>query len=208
MVPLRNFPGSCGCIPLPDVRRRRRLLVHEVTFTVTDGYQTINKINATVIITEHSDTVDYDGLLHTVHGYDVEISTPLYTTADFTFNGDSTVSGTNAGTYPMSLNSTDFTNTNNNFAEVTFNIVDGQLVIDKINATVTITGHHTASVYDATEHSVSGYDVVIVNPLYTVSDFTFTPADTAVLIGGVISAKRTFPTYHPSPDSCFVGLCS
>ncbi|MBP5664610.1 MAG: fibrobacter succinogenes major paralogous domain-containing protein, partial [Bacteroidales bacterium] len=162
-----------------------------VTFNIVNGQLVINKIDATVTITEHSDTVDYNGQPHTVSGYDVEISTPLYTTNDFTFSGDSTVSGTNVGTYPMSLVPGNFANMNSNFDQVTFNVTDGQLVINKINVTVTITGHHSASVYDATEHSVSGYDVEIVNPLYTASDFTFTPADTAVLINGVISAKRT-----------------
>ncbi len=153
-----------------------------VTFEVTDGYQTITPIDVTVTITEHSDEVDYDGEEHTVSGYDVEISNPLYTEADFTFGGNDSVSGTDAGSYDMELTSDDFTNTNDNFGTVTFVIVDGQLVINPIDVTVTITGHNNTTDYDGEEHSVSDYDVEISNPLYTEADFTF---------GGTAEAART-----------------
>ena len=113
----------------------------KVTFNVTDGYQTIDPINVTVTITEHSDKVDYDGEEHTVTGYDVAIDNKLYTEEDFEFSGTDSVSGTNAGSYDMELTPEDFENTNENFATVTFVIVDGQLVIDPIDVTVTITEH-------------------------------------------------------------------
>ena len=146
----------------------------KVTFNVTDGYQTINKINATVTITGHSDEVDYDGEEHTVTGYDVEISNDLYTEADFTFSGTNSVSGTDAGSYDMELTADDFTNTNENFETVTFVIVDGQLVIDPIDVTVTITEHSDEVDYDGEEHTVTGYDVTsISNDLYTEADFAF-----------------------------------
>ena len=145
----------------------------DVTFSVTDGYQTITAINVVVTITEHSDKVDYDGQSHTVTGYDVSISDPLYKEADFTFSGTASVSGTNAGSYDMELKPEDFTNTNSNFANVTFVIVDGQLVIDPIDITVTITEHGDEVDYDGQSHTVTGYDVSISNPLYKEADFTF-----------------------------------
>ena len=145
----------------------------DVTFKVTDGYQTINKIGVTVTITENGDEVDYDGEKHTVSGYDVSISNKLYKESDFTFSGTDSVSGTNAGTYDMELKPEDFTNTNNNFANVTFTIVDGQLVIKPVDVTVTITEHSDEVDYDGKQHTVTGYDVEISNPLYTEDDFTF-----------------------------------
>ena len=144
-----------------------------VTFEVTDGYQTIEPIDVTVTITEHGDEVDYDGEEHTVEGYDVEISNALYTEGDFTFSGNASVSGTAAGSYDMELSADDFENTNDNFANVTFEIVDGQLVINPIGVTVTITEHSDEVDYDGEEHTVTGYDVEISDPLYTERDFTF-----------------------------------
>ena len=58
-----------------------------VTFNVTDGWQKIDPIDATVTITGHHNTTDYDGAAHSVSGYDVEISEPLYKESDFTFSG-------------------------------------------------------------------------------------------------------------------------
>ena len=163
-----------------------------VTFEVTDGYQTIKAIDVTVTITEHSDEVDYDGEKHTVTGYDFSADSNLYKATDFTFSGTDSVSGTDAGKYDMELKPEDFTNTNNNFANVTFTIVDGQLVIKPIDVTVSITGHYNSTTYDENEHSVVGYDVEISNDLYKESDFTFTPAEDADLTeDGEIRAART-----------------
>ena len=118
----------------------------KVTFNVTDGYQTIKPINATVTITENSGSEKYDGTEKTVTGYTVSISNPLYTEADFTFNGDATIKGTNAGTYNMELKPEDFTNISKNFTKVTFKIVDGTLEIAK--RTVTLTSADDEKVYD------------------------------------------------------------
>ena len=68
-----------------------------VTFNVTDGHLTIKPIeNVIVTITEHTDTVMYDGHSHTVTGYDVTTSNALYTVADFTTSyttADTTMTG-------------------------------------------------------------------------------------------------------------------
>ena len=58
--------------------------------------------------------------------------------------------------------STDFTNTNPNFTNVTFEIVDGQLVINPISVIVTITEHSDAVDYDGDLHTVTGYDVSVI----------------------------------------------
>ena len=153
-----------------------------VTFNVTDGYQTINPIDVTVTITGHHETYPYDGTEHTVTGYDFEADTDLYTEADFTFSGTAEATRTNEGTTNMGLAQSQFTNTNNNFKTVTFNVTDGYVTIEKVDVVVTITGHNNTTDYDGEEHTVTGYDVEISNPLYTEADFTFS---------GKAEAKRT-----------------
>ena len=103
----------------------------------------------TVTITENSGSEKYDGSEKTVTGYTVtSISNELYTEADFTFSGDATVKGTDAGSYDMELKPEDFTNTNTNFTNVEFVIVDGKLEIAK--RTVTLTSATDSKVYDGT----------------------------------------------------------
>ena len=173
-----------------------------VTFNVTDGYQTINPIDVTVTITGHNNTADYDGTAHTVTGYNVSISNPLYTVNDFSFTGsvsDSTATRTNVvesgdtdGKTDMGLTNTMFTNTNTNFNQVTFNVTDGYQKIDPIDVTVTIVGANSTLPYDGNEHNVSGYTAMANTALYDVEhDFIFTPAADAVYVNGVIAAKRT-----------------
>ena len=100
----------------------------------------------TVTITENSGTEKYDGTEKTVTGYTVSISNPLYKESDFTFSGNAEAKGTDAGKYDMELKASDFTNNNTNFAEVKFVIVDGQLVIEKRN--VTLTSASASKTYD------------------------------------------------------------
>ena len=152
-----------------------------VTFNVTDGFQTIEPIDVTVNITGHNNTADYDGEEHVISGYDAEISDPLYKEADFSFSGTAEAKRTDAGTANMGMKPADFVNNNANFRTVTFNVTDGFQTIEPIDVTVIITGHNHADEFDGQEHSVSGYDVTIENPLYKEADFIFS---------GSASAKR------------------
>lgn len=106
---------------------------NEADYLVTPKYGklivTADTNEVVVTITEHSDSVEYDGNEKTVSGYDVSISNELYKDTDFSFGGDATAKGVNVGTYDMELKSSDFTNNNQNFSKVTFVIVDGQLTI-------------------------------------------------------------------------------
>ena len=122
-------------------------------YTITPEYGKLKVKPVTdeviVTITEHSGTEKYDGTEKTVTGYDVtSISSPLYTTSDFTFSGDATIKGTDADTYEMKLVPGDFTNTNKNFTNVTFVIVDGTLVITP--RVLTITSGSDKKEYDGT----------------------------------------------------------
>ena len=171
-----------------------------VTFTVIDGYQTITAVTDVVVtITGHSNTLDYDGTAHTVSGYDVEISNPLYKLTDFTFSGTAEAARTDAGTTNMGLNAAQFTNTNTDFTTVTFNVTDGYQTINPITATVTIKGHSNIAFYDGTEHSVTGYDVTFSNDLYKQTDFTFS---------GTASAAQTYKgtTYMGLSEGQFANI--
>ena len=96
-----------------------------------DGLLTIMPIGSIVVtITGNTETVTYDGDEHTATGYTFTTKNPLYTEKDFTFTGDATAKGTDAGSYLMHLDASQFQNTNKNFKSVTFIVEqDGQLTI-------------------------------------------------------------------------------
>ena len=105
-----------------------------VTFNVTDGKLIIApKTGVVVTITENSNEVVYNTEEQSVNGYTVSISDELgiYTEDDFNFSGSAVAAGTTVGTYPMELSADNFSNTNANYADVQFEIVDGALTITK-----------------------------------------------------------------------------
>lgn len=119
--------------------------------TLTPGKLEITPVTAEVVvtITENSGSAKYDGTEKNVTGYDVtSISNPLYKESDFTFSGDATIKGTDAGTYNMNLAPENFTNINGNFKNVLFVIYDGTLVISP--RTLTITSGSDSKEYDGT----------------------------------------------------------
>ena len=96
----------------------------ELKVTAEDG-------EVVVTITGHKETFKYDGNEKSVDGYDVSITQgSTYTTEDFTFNGNAEVKETAAGTYPMGLQVSDFSNNNANYSTVTFVVNDGSLTIN------------------------------------------------------------------------------
>ena len=108
--------------------------------TLTPGKLEITPVTAEVVvtITENDGSAKYDGTEKTVTGYEVtSISDPLYKESYFTFSGDATIKGTDAGTYDMNLAPENFTNINGNFKNVRFVIYDGTLVISPRTLTIT-----------------------------------------------------------------------
>ena len=97
------------------------------TFTITPN------TNVKVSITGNSNTVTYNTEEQSISGYtvDIEDATGVYTENNFSFSGSAAASGTIAGTYSMGLSADDFSNTNDNFAEVQFVVADGVLTISK-----------------------------------------------------------------------------
>ena len=129
-----------------------------------------------VTITENSDTVAYDGKEHTVTGYkSMTADNPLYDVAASVQETPTeawTAKGTNVGEYPVGIESKDFKNTNANFSNVEFVVVDGKLEITPNTAkvTVTITENSGSVKYDGNEHTVTGYKSMTAdNPLYDVA---------------------------------------
>ncbi|MCR5272619.1 MAG: InlB B-repeat-containing protein [Lachnospiraceae bacterium] len=121
----------------------------DYSVTKIEGTLTVSEKDGVVVtITENSGTFTYNGEAQSVSGYTVSTSDDSYSTSDFTFNGNDVVEGTVAGTYEMQLVASDFENTNANFKDVQFVIVDGSLVINPIEAKITIKAGTGTKVYD------------------------------------------------------------
>lgn len=122
------------------------------SITKNEGKLSITPVTdeVTVTIKGNSKTTPYNGTVQSVGGYTVEsISNTLYTSTDFTLNGQAMATGKDAATYPMNLSATQFVNNNTNFSNVKFEIAeDGQLVINP--RAVTLTSETTSKDYDGT----------------------------------------------------------
>ncbi|WP_448918405.1 InlB B-repeat-containing protein [Holdemanella biformis] len=169
----------------------------ELKVTAQDG-------EVVVTITGHSDSVEYDGNEKSVSGYDVSITEgSKYTTSDFTFNGTAEAKGTEAGTYSMGLNADQFTNTNDNYTQVTFIVNDGILTItpksinpdDEKNG-ITVTDPEN-SIYDGNEH-INGLTVTdskLNTTLVENTDYTLTYSGDLINVGTVTITIKGIGNY-------------
>ena len=163
-----------------------------------------------VTITGHSDSVEYDGNEKTVSGYDVTITEgSKYTTDDFTFNGTAEAKGTEAGTYPMNLAADQFTNTNDNYTQVTFIVNDGTLTINPKSITpdgpdtpkeektgITVTDPEN-SIYDGNEH-INGLTVTdskLNTTLVENTDYSLTYSGDLINVGTVTITIKGIGNY-------------
>ena len=108
-------------------------LASNYEITTVNGTLTVEavKTEVKVEITGHTDTVTYDGQVHSVSGYDVtNISNKLYSDTAISFTGTAVVSRIVAGTSYMGLTAAQFSNTSANFTNVTFVVHDGWLKVD------------------------------------------------------------------------------
>ena len=149
-----------------------------VTFKVVDDVLKINPVADEVIVTvtENGATVTYDGTEHSVKGYkSMTANNELYdvtTSVKATETAAWTAKGTDAGEYPVGIAAGDFENTNKNFTNVTFKVVDDVLKINPVTdeVIVTVTENGATVTYDGTEHSVKGYKSMTAdNALYDVT---------------------------------------
>ena len=175
----------------------------ELKVTAQDG-------EVVVTITGRSDTVEYDGNEKSVSGYDVSITEgSKYTTDDFTFNGTAEAKGTEAGTYSMGLNADQFTNTNDNYTQVTFIVNDGTLTINPKSITpdgpdtpkeektgITVTDPEN-SIYDGNEH-INGLTVTdskLNTTLVEGTDYTLTYIGDLINVGTVTITIKGIGNY-------------
>ena len=175
----------------------------ELKVTAQDG-------EVVVTITGHSDTVDYDGNEKSVSGYEVTITEgSKYTTDDFIFNGTAEAKGTEAGTYPMNLAADQFTNTNDNYTQVTFIVNDGTLTINPKSITpdgpdtpkeektgITVTDPED-SIYDGNEH-INGLTVTdskLNTTLVENTDYSLTYSGDLINVGTVTITIKGIGNY-------------
>ena len=174
----RTEPGSSATQPHGAVIRRGNAQGTGVNdyyaITYVNGTLTIVPRDIVVTVTGRSADMTYDGHAHEVTGYDVKISNPLYTEADFRFNGTASVSGTDAGSYSMNLSADDFVNLNDSFPNVKFVVENGRLTIHPAEIQIAVTGRIATEVYDGTEKAVTKYKAVSDSPLYSADKLAFT----------------------------------
>lgn len=174
-----DFTGS-----QTDVGESENLFTFEVnegtkkenyTFEVAIGTLKVNPVTdkVTVTVTEKSDTVTYDGMPHTVSGYaSMTADNPLYDVENDvqeTPNAAWAANGTDAGEYPLGIEAGDFKNTNKNFTNVEFVVVDGALKIDP--APVTLQAPIASKTYDGTPLKAEDYGHSFVEGLDFADDF-------------------------------------
>ena len=106
----------------------------------------------TVTVTGNNGSVLYDGNEHSVTGYTTAIDNQLYTVSDFTFTGEAIAKGTDADSYQMGLNKSQFANSSANFTNVEFDVNDGALTVTP--RPVTITAKSANFTYDGQTHTL------------------------------------------------------
>ncbi|MCR4667883.1 MAG: hypothetical protein K5774_00735, partial [Clostridia bacterium] len=139
---------------------------------VNDGTLKILPADLSVTISGNTLSTVYNGSAQSVSGYSMSSDRSDYTYSDFIFSGDASAGRTTAGTTYMGLSPGQFTNKNDNF-NVTFDVTDGYIRINRANVNVSITGSSETSVYDGEPHSVSGYSTSTDNSNYTEDLFSF-----------------------------------
>ena len=141
---------------------------------VVDGYVTITPFTDKVVvtITENSGTVTYDGGDHIVSGYEsMTADNPLYDEDSVEENPTVmwAAKGTNVGEYPVGIVAGDFKNTNANFTNVEFVVVDGALEITP--APVTLQAPIASKTYDGEPLKAEDYVHSYVEGVNFADDF-------------------------------------
>ena len=127
----------------------------------------------TVTITEKSGTATYDGKEHIVSGYEsITADNPLYDTEDSVEENPTVMwaaKGTDVGEYPVGIVAGDFKNTNANFTNVEFVVVDGALEITP--APVTLQAPIASKTYDGEPLKAEDYVHSYVEGVNFADDF-------------------------------------
>ena len=144
------------------------------TITPTEGKLEVTPFTdkVTVTITEKSGTATYDGKEHIVSGYEsMTADNPLYDEDSVEENPTVmwAAKGTNVGEYPVGIVAGDFKNTNANFTNVEFVVVDGKLEITP--AQVTLQAPIASKSYDGTPLEATQFGLSYLEGLDFADDF-------------------------------------
>ena len=144
------------------------------TITPTEGKLEVTPFTdkVTVTITEKSGTATYDGKEHIVSGYEsMTADNPLYDEDSVEENPTVmwAAKGTNVGEYPVGIVAGDFKNTNANFTNVEFVVVDGALEITP--APVTLQAPIASKTYDGEPLKAEDYVHSYVEGVNFADDF-------------------------------------
>ena len=144
------------------------------TIEKNEGKLSINPVTdkVTVKITEKSGTATYDGKEHIVSGYEsMTADNPLYDEDSVEENPTVmwAAKGTNVGEYPVGIVAGDFKNTNANFTNVEFVVVDGALEITP--ALVTLQAPIASKTYDGEPLKAEDYVHSYVEGVNFADDF-------------------------------------
>ena len=150
---------------------------YEISYA--NNVMAIEPLKVTVTITGSVNSLEYDGEEHQIEGYEVEISDELYTESDIDFSGTAVATGTDAGTYAMSLDESQFSNTNYNF-DVAFDVADGQLEITPATPTLDAGPNQTATVGDPVSQPAKVIGVGNDGDITADFTITYTSADESV----------------------------
>lgn len=179
------------------------------TFEVAIGTLKVNPVTdkVTVTVTEKSDTVTYDGGNHTVSGYaSMTADNPLYDVEENvqeTPNAAWAANGTDVGEYPVGIVAGDFKNTNANFTNVEFMVVDGALEITP--APVTLQAPIASKTYDGEPLKAEDYVHSYVEGVNFADDFaaviltgsqTLVGSSSSLITGVIPNAGKKLTNYN------------
>lgn len=119
---------------------------------------------------------------------------PIDDEDSFTFTGEATARGTDAGIYDMEILPEDFKNINDNFSNIKFVVAEGsgQMVITPVQGvTVTIRENGGTYTYDGSQKAVSGYVVANINHNTNFKVVNFVVEEGQLVINPVVKYSLT-----------------
>ncbi|WP_251386706.1 DUF7507 domain-containing protein [Mediterraneibacter agrestimuris] len=130
-----------------------------IKVNVEDGWLKIDPTDKELVVNVkgNTKTVAYTGAEQYVIGYE-KLDAPEDVNVELKTDRTAKAAGTDAGTYKMNLAADDFTATSPNYKNITVNVIDGWLQIEKADTLViNITGNSDEVEYTGKEQSVEGY---------------------------------------------------
>ncbi len=125
---------------------------------------TVEKATIFAELVAENVTRTYNGEEQTVSfDFTVEDPSGIYDMANFSYTGPTSVSGTDAGVYPLKLTTADFHNTDPNF-KLDSHTRSAKLTIQPADVLVDVIGNNEEVTYNGEEHSLAGYTLTVSDP--------------------------------------------